>query len=175
MKLTLFLSAFILCSCSMLGTWSKIHHAPTRPLRNVAVLIASDNVFADGAIDGHIFLFTKSVAEELSDRKLFKYKILDKKYSIQALNDLETSLLGVELREQYDAILICSPRAQFNSNRVVMRLYQTEPAFEIVHVSHSTHLGNSYWFAQTGEGMLIDATHGAMDRLQQTLEKFGGE
>jgi hypothetical protein len=159
----------------MLGTSSKIHRAPTRPLRNVAVLIASDNVFADGAIDGQIFLLTKSIAEELSDRKLFKYKILDKKYSSQALTDLETSLLGAELREQYDAMLICFPRTEFNANKVVMRLYQTAPAFEIVRVSHSTHMGNSYWFPQTSNAMLIDATQGAMDRLEKTLKKFGTE
>jgi hypothetical protein len=175
MKLILLLSAIILSSCSMLGTSSKIHREPTRPLRNVAVLIASDHVFADGAIDGQVFLFTKSVAEELSDRKLFKYKILDKKYSMQALTDLETSLLGVELREQYDAMLICSPKTEFNANKVVMRLYQTAPAFEIVRVSHSTRLGNSYWFPGGGEGMLIDATHGAMDRLEKTLKEFGAE
>ena len=175
MKLTLIVPALTLCSCSILGTSSKVHREPTRPLRNVAVLIATDNMFADVATDGQIFLFTKSIAEELSDRKLFRYKILDKKYSIQALNDLETSLLGVELREQYDAMLICSPRSEFNANRVVMRLYQTTPAFEIVRVSHSARMGNSYWFPQTSGAMLIDATHGAMDRLEKTLKKFEGE
>lgn len=150
-----------------------MHYRPEKKIHSVAVVIAHDVVFSDQEIQGEHLLFTKTLAEELIKKKFFEFKILDKRYASYSLHALEQSLLGTELMDSYDAVLICIPQIRGRSNyRVDLKLLQTTTSKTIITAHHQTGTGNSYWLYQSSASTLIDATRGALDAMNKKWEKL---
>jgi hypothetical protein len=168
-KLTIIAASFLLTSCALLGSRSKVHHRPGE-LRHVAVVITQDIVINDGWKEAEHLLFTKTLAEELMDKKLFRFTILNKRLPPYAFDDVSTSQLSEDLKGKYDAYLLCQPIAKRGNYKVALRLIQSDPSKMLIETSHSTAFGNSYWMPQPMEAVLIDATRGALDLLEHRMK-----
>ncbi len=173
MRITTFISiCFIFQSCAWLGSKAVIRNQPTQKIKNVAVIIAQDAVFETSRTDGEYFYVTKILAEELAKKKIFKFTILDKKISAGSLDQLGIGLLGTELMSQYDAYLICIPKARGRNYKVELMLSQTNPVKELIYATHNTGMGNSYTFYQNSTILLNDATRGALDIMEKRWKKM---
>ncbi len=158
-------------SCSWLGSKGVILQRPLQKPYKVAVIIVQDEVFESSESISESDFFTKILAEELSKKNIFRYTILNRKYSLQSFDHFQASLLGIELMDQYDAYLVCIPKRKGLNYRIELRLYQSNPTAQLISVRHNSSLGNSYWFYQPPEGTLMDATRGAVDLLDSKIKK----
>lgn len=173
MRAILFFGLFVsLGSCAMLGSRSTVHQVPVYPITHVAVIVAQATWPLGNDDEEEYLLFTKTLAEELSKRKIFRYTILDKKISNYLFDDLERSLMSLELSEKYDAYLLCVPVIKGRNYKVELKLIQTNPSALLIHTQHKTSFGNSYWYYQPTGGMLMDATRGAIGAFAIKLEKL---
>jgi hypothetical protein len=154
---------FLLASCAWLGSTSTLHQMPGKKMARVAVLIAQDEVFLGANSDSEHFLLTKVIAEELARRRLFSFKILDRRYTRATLNDLEASLLGLELSDRYDGYMVFFP----DQTGMQVKLYEAKPNRQIITANHDTLFGNSYWFPQYSSSIMVDATRGALNAFER--------
>ena len=171
--LSIILLSLFVQSCSWIGSRAIVLNKPAHQLNHVAVIIAQDEVFETNGSISEYYLFIKTIAEELAKKKIFHFTILDRKYPIDAFDDLQLSLLGIELMEHYDAYMICTPRLKGRFNhKVELRLYQSYPTRQLIYVSHNTSMGNSYMWYPNPTSTLLDATMGVVEALDHRYRKM---
>ncbi|GCC53115.1 hypothetical protein SanaruYs_33570 [Chryseotalea sanaruensis] len=105
-------------------------------------------------------------------QKEFDFMIMDKEYVIPENDDMEKSLIGVEMKD-YDAYILCYHKMQSGYNhKVWFEVFETNPVKHLITTSHSTRLGNSYFMPPGPYETLMDATKGAFDILMNNWHKI---
>lgn len=163
--------AFVCVSCSLLGSRGSFIHQPSKKIKRVAVLIVQDINHELQVNETEGFVFTKTLAEELATAKTFDFKILERQFDFTSFDRLLTSSLAKDLENSFDAFIICHPKQKGLNYKVELVLVETGMGHEIIRASHSTAMGNSYWWYQSPHETLIDATKGAIDVLTNKFKK----
>ncbi len=171
MRKLLFLLFSVLTGCSWLGSYSALHTHSTYPIQNVAVIITQDVLYSNAESEYENLLLSKTLAEEFSRKKLFRFKILKRLYPKNSVALMES--LHTELHSHYDGYLVCTPERKKNGNyKVELKLYQTRQSALLITARHSTSMGNSYWFYQPYNAMLVDATRSAVSAFETKWKKI---
>lgn len=163
---------FLFNRCSWVGSRGILIAHPTKPIHRVALIIVQDIAFNDEEAEMERLVFSKTLGEELSRRRLFPFTILSRRYSTESMNFLEESLLGTELMNTYDAYMLCTPKGRGMDYRVSFKLYESNPTQLLISARHNTTIGNSYWWYQSRVGILQDATREAVATLEQKWRKL---
>ncbi len=175
-KTAFFLFMLLLfCECGVWGSRKTISSKASKPIKKVALILVADNdPFLQNSTDGYKVIFVKSLAESFVLQKEFDFMIMDKEYVILENDDMEKSLIGVEMKD-YDAYILCYRKMQSGFNhKVWFDIYETNPAKRLATISHSTRMGNSYFMPPGSYETLIDATKGAFDVLMTHWHKISG-
>jgi hypothetical protein len=171
MRLSFIIIAVIASSCAMLGSTSRLHERPEKPLQRVAVFIAPQEVSSEEHSDENL-LFTKTLIEELVRLKGFKFKVMKRTTSRETFDKNEQHLTGQNLAGEYDAFLVATPLSRGADYKVELKLFETKPSRLIITARHGTHMGNSYWFQPHPAAVLVDATRGAVLALEKRWVKI---
>lgn len=175
-KTVFFISILLLFSqCGIFGSRKMLSAKASTPIKKVALILVADNdPFLQNSAEGYKVIFIKSLAESFVTQKEFDFMIMDKEYVIPENDDMEKSLIGVEMKD-YDAYILCYRKMQSGFNhKVWLEVYETNPTKHLVTTSHSTRMGNSYFMPPGPYETLIDATKGAFDILMNNWHKISG-
>jgi hypothetical protein len=168
-----FFIVLLFSQCGIFGSRKTISARAAQPIKKVAlILVAENDPFLQNSTDAYRALFIKSLAESFASQKEFDFMIMDKEYVIPANDDMEKSLIGVEMKD-YDAYILCYRKIQSGFNhKVWFEVFETNPVKHLVTTSHSTRMGNSYFMPPGPYETLIDATKGAFDILMTNWNKI---
>lgn len=163
MSKILFLFAFLCSSCAWIGSSSRLINKPTNKIDRVAVLILQDLNYELKPNEVESFIFTKALAEELALKRLFRFKILDKQYDFESFDTTLKRQLSEELASSYDALLVFHPVSKGMNYKVELVMIQTGNGMELLRAKHGTGGGNSYWWPESSQETLVDATKGVVE------------
>lgn len=122
--------------------------------------------------------FTNTIEKRLSENNYPRVKLLDKFSATNiSVTNGNISINNPNYFKKYDAILVFERKLQWPlgmsaDTKVEITMYDLNSRKPIMHISHNTTFGNSYWMNPTLPQTLIDATNGAIDKLIKKMDKY---
>jgi hypothetical protein len=167
-KTTILCLLSLLYGCAFLGSKAHVYNCGSLiKIQNAAIITIADEQGIPAENDSLLDLtFKNEIKEKLTQKQLFYFEFYN-----------EIDSLNAEKVKKYDALIIFKrkliwPIGPYSDSKVEISIYDTKSNTLIMYVSHNTDLGNSYWKNPKLPGTLIDATNGAINKLNVKLNKL---
>ncbi len=158
----------IIYGCAFLGSKARVYDAERLyEIKNVAIVTLAADQGIPANIDSLLdSTFTNTIRERLTQNNLFGFMFFK-----------EVNNSNLEEVKKYDALItfrrkLNRPFGMYADSKVEISILDMKTNSKIMYVSHNTDLGNSYWINPRLPGTLIDATNGAINKLNSKLNKL---
>jgi len=161
----------VLMSCAALGSKTKVYNdTKVKSIKTVGLITKRYDQPRNGFHKIVKESFTRTLIAELDRAGLFRVVVLD------TMENERLNIKSYETDKPVDALLIAEwkltqPYSIITDSKVSLSMVDKNTKELLLHSSHGTKFGNSYWMMPSLPGTLLDATKGAVKTMEKNIRK----